>query len=249
MINRLIEFSLKNRFLIVLAYCLLAGWGYWALLSTPIDAIPDLSENQVIVFTDWPGRSPQEVEDQITYPLTVNLQGLPGVRTMRSSSAFGFSMVFVIFEDNVDLYFARTRVLERLNLVSKQLPPGVVPTLGPDATGVGHVFWYTVEGGGLSLRDLRSLQDWYVRYQLNSVPGVAEVASVGGTVQQYQIDIDPNRLRGYALPLSAVVRAVMGSNSNVGGNVVSQNGSWSIVRGLGLIGNLDDIRNIVVASH
>jgi Cu(I)/Ag(I) efflux system membrane protein CusA/SilA len=158
-------------------------------------------------------------------------------------------MIFVIFEDNVDLYFARTRVLERLNLVSKQLPPGVVPTLGPDATGVGHVFWYTVEGGGLSLRDLRSLQDWYVRYQLNSVPGVAEVASVGGTVQQYQIDIDPNRLRSFALPLSTVVRAVMASNSNVGGNVVSQNGSWSIVRGLGLIGNLDDIRNIVVASH
>lgn len=154
-----------------------------------------------------------------------------------------------LFEDDVDLYFARTRVLERLNLVSKQLPSGVVPTLGPDATGVGHVFWYTVEGGGLSLRDLRSLQDWYVRYQLNSVPGVAEVASVGGTVQQYQVDIDPNRLRGYGLPLSAVVRAVMASNSNVGGNVVSQNGSWSIVRGLGLIGNLDDIRNVVVASH
>jgi Cu(I)/Ag(I) efflux system membrane protein CusA/SilA len=227
----------------------IAGWGSWAMLRAPIDAIPDLSDNQVIVFTDWSGRSPQEVEDQITYPLTVNLQGLPGVKVVRSSSAFGFSMIFVIFEDNVDLYFARTRVLERLNLVSKQLPPGVVPTLGPDATGVGHVFWYTVEGGGLSLRDLRSLQDWYVRYQLNSVPGVAEVASVGGTVQQYQIDIDPNRLRSFALPLSTVVRAVMASNSNVGGNVVSQNGSWSIVRGLGLIGNLDDIRNIVVASH
>jgi copper/silver efflux system protein len=227
----------------------IAGWGLWAMLRAPIDAIPDLSDNQVIVFTDWSGRSPQEVEDQITYPLTVNLQGLPGVKVVRSSSAFGFSMIFVIFEDNVDLYFARTRVLERLNLVSKQLPPGVVPTLGPDATGVGHVFWYTVEGGGLSLRDLRSLQDWYVRYQLNSVPGVAEVASVGGTVQQYQIDIDPNRLRSYALSLSTVVRAVMASNSNVGGNLVSQNGSWSIVRGLGLIGNLDDIRNIVIASH
>ncbi len=151
-------------------------------------------------------------------------------------------MIFVIFEDNVDLYFARTRVLERLNLVTKQLPAGVVPTLGP-------VFWYTVEGGSLNLRDLRSLQDWYVRYQLNSVPSVAEVASVGGTVQQYQIDIDPNRLRSYGLPLSTVVRAVIASNSNIGGNVVSQNGSWSIVRGLGLIGSLDDIRNIVVASH
>jgi Cu(I)/Ag(I) efflux system membrane protein CusA/SilA len=249
MIDRLIELSLRNRFLVVALWMGIAGWGLWAMLRAPIDAIPDLSDNQVIVFTDWSGRSPQEVEDQITYPLTVNLQGLPGVKVVRSSSAFGFSMIFVIFEDNVDLYFARTRVLERLNLVSKQLPPGVVPTLGPDATGVGHVFWYTVEGGGLSLRDLRSLQDWYVRYQLNSVPGVAEVASVGGTVQQYQIDIDPNRLRSYALPLSTVVRAVMASNSNVGGNVVSQNGSWSIVRGLGLIANVDDIRNIVVASH
>ena len=249
MIDRLIELSLRNRFLVVALWIGIAGWGLWAMLRAPIDAIPDLSDNQVIVFTDWSGRSPQEVEDQITYPLTVNLQGLPGVKVVRSSSAFGFSMIFVIFEDNVDLYFARTRVLERLNLVSKQLPPGVVPTLGPDATGVGHVFWYTVEGGGLSLRDLRSLQDWYVRYQLNSVPGVAEVASVGGTVQQYQIDLDPNRLRSYALPLSTVVRAVMASNSNVGGNVVSQNGSWSIVRGLGLIANLDDIRNTVVASH
>jgi Cu(I)/Ag(I) efflux system membrane protein CusA/SilA len=249
MIDCLIELSLRNRFLVVALWIGIAGWGLWAMLKAPIDAIPDLSDNQVIVFTDWSGRSPQEVEDQVTYPLTVNLQGLPGVKVVRSSSAFGFSMIFVIFEDDVDLYFARTRVLERLNLVSKQLPAGVVPTLGPDATGVGHVFWYTVEGGGLSLRDLRSLQDWYVRYQLNSVPGVAEVASVGGTVQQYQVDIDPNRLRSYGLPLSTVVRAVMASNSNVGGNVVSQNGSWSIVRGLGLIENLDDIRNIVVGSH
>src|SRR6188508_3820733 len=138
MIQRLIEFSLKNRFLVVLAYLLLAGWSYWALLSTPIDAIPDLSENQVIVFTDWAGHSPQEVEDQVTYPLTVNLQGLPGVRVVRAQSAFGFSMIYVVLNDDVDLYFARTRVLERLNLVSKTLPAGATPTLGPDATGVGH---------------------------------------------------------------------------------------------------------------
>src|SRR5690349_23850016 len=163
MIDRLIEFSLKNRLLVLIAFALLGAWGYWALLKTPLDAIPDLSDNQVIVFTDWSGRSPQEVEDQITYPLAVNLQGLPGVKVVRSSSAFGFSMIFVIFEDDVDLYFARTRVLERLDLVTKQMPAGVAPTLGPDATGVGHVFWYTVEGGGLSLRDLRSLQDWFVR--------------------------------------------------------------------------------------
>ncbi len=152
MINKLIEFSLKNRYLILLAYVLLAGWGYWALLKTPIDAIPDLSENQVIVFSDWPGRSPQEVEDQITYPLTVNLQGLPSVKTVRSSSAFGFSMINIIFEDDVDVYFARTRVLERLNLASGFLPAGVVPTLGPDATGVGQVFWYTVEGPTIPAR-------------------------------------------------------------------------------------------------
>ena len=163
MINSLIAFSLKNRFLIILAYLLLAGWGYWALLSTPVDAIPDLSENQVIVFTDWSGRSPQEVEDQITYPLTVNLQGLPGVRTVRSSSAFGFSMVNIIFDDKTDVYFARTRVLERLSLASSFLPPGIVPTLGPDATGVGQVFWYTVDGPYDPVH-LRSLQDWFVRY-------------------------------------------------------------------------------------
>src|SRR2546425_2282492 len=212
MINRIIEFSLRNRFIIVAAYVLLAGWGYWALTRTPVDAIPDLSDNQVIVFTDWTGRSPQEVEDQITYPLTTTLQGLPGVRTVRGQSAFGFSMINVIFEDSIDLYWARTRVLERLNLVTKQLPEGVVPTLGPDATGVGHIFWYTVEGPRYNLRDLRTLQDWFIRYQLNSVSGVAEVASVGGEVQQYQIDVDPNRLRTYALPLSKVVDAVMRSN-------------------------------------
>jgi Cu(I)/Ag(I) efflux system membrane protein CusA/SilA len=197
MINRLIELSLRNRVLVIAAFLLLGGWGYWALLTTPIDAIPDLSDNQVIVFTDWPGRSPQEVEDQITYPLTVSLQGLPGVRVVRSSSAFGFSMINVIFEDAVDLYFARSRVLERLNLVTRSLPAGVVPTLGPDATGVGHVFWYTVEGKGYSLQDLRTLQDWFVRYQLNAVPGVAEVASIGGVVKQYQVDVDPNRLRAF----------------------------------------------------
>ena len=201
MINRLIEFSLKNRFLILIGYVLLAGWGYWALSKTPIDAIPDLSENQVIVFTDWPGRSPQEVEDQITYPLTVNLQGLPSVKTVRSSSAFGFSMINIIFEDSVDVYFARTRVLERLSLASSFLPSGVISTLGPDATGVGQVFWYTVEGP-YDPGTLRSLQDWFIRYQLNSVPGVAEVASIGGFVRQYQIDVDPVKLRAYNMPSS-----------------------------------------------
>ena len=249
MINRLIEVSLRNRFLVLGLFAFLGAWGYWALLTTPIDAIPDLSDNQVIVFTDWTGRSPQEVEDQITYPLTVSLQGLPGVRVVRSSSAFGFSMINVIFEDNIDLYFARSRVLERLQLLTKSLPSGTVPTLGPDATGVGHVFWYTVEGKGQSLRDLRSIQDWFIRYQLNAVPGVAEVASIGGLVRQYQIDVDPNRLRAYKIPLSTVVDAVMRSNRNVGGNVVEASGTWSVVRGLGLIENTRDLEDIVVAAE
>src|SRR5437867_6626647 len=241
MINWLIETSLRNRFLVIGLFLLVGAWGYWALLTTPIDAIPDLSDNQVIVFTDWTGRSPQEVEDQVTYPLVTNLQGLPGVRVVRASSAFGFSMINVIFGDNIDLYWARTRVLERLNLLAKQLPAGVVPTLGPDATGVGQIFWYTLESDQMNLRDLRTVQDWFVRYQLNSVPGVAEVASVGGYVQQYQVDVDPNKLRAYSLPLSMVVEAVQSSNNNVGGNVVEQAGKWSVVRGVGLIKSDADV--------
>ena len=249
MIHRLIEWSLNNRVLIIALYLGLAGWGYWALIHTPIDAIPDVSDNQVIVFTDWAGRSPQEVEDQVTYPLVTNLQGLPGVRVVRASSAFSFSMINIIFEDNVDLYWARTRVLERLNLVSKQMPAGVVPTLGPDATGVGQIFWFTLESDKHSLRDLRTIQDWFVRYQLNSVPGVAEVASVGGYVQQYQVDVDPNKLRGLNIPLSKVVEAVERSNNNVGGNVVEQSGEWAVVRGVGLIESVADVENIVVGSN
>jgi Cu(I)/Ag(I) efflux system membrane protein CusA/SilA len=247
MINRLIELSLKNRPLILLAYLVLAAWGYWALLRTPIDAIPDLSENQVIVYTDWAGRSPQEVEDQITYPLTVNLQGLAGVKNVRSSSALGFSMINIIFQDDIDLYFARTRVLERLNLASSFLPEGVVPVLGPDATGVGQVFWYTIEGpydGGT----LHSLQDWFIKYQLNSVPGVAEVASIGGWIRQYQIDVDPVKLRAYNIPLRAVIEAVQRSNSNVGAKVLEVNDTELAVRGLGLIGSVKDIEDIVLTA-
>src|SRR5260221_12186386 len=248
MINRLIAVSLKNRVVVLGVYLAIGVWGAWALRATAIDAIPDLSDNQVIVFTDWSGHSAQEVEDQVTYPLSTNLQGLAGVRVVRSQSAFGFSMIYVVFEDNVELYFARTRVLERMSLVTKTLPAGVTPTLGPDATGVGHVFWYTVESPTLSLRDLRSLQDWFIRYQLNAVPGVAEVASVGGFVQQYQIDVDPNRLRTYNLPLSAIVAAVRDSNLNVGGNVLDSNGAWLIVRGVGLIQSIEDVKQIVVGA-
>jgi Cu(I)/Ag(I) efflux system membrane protein CusA/SilA len=211
MVNWLVALSLRHRVLVIGLAFGLAGWGAWAATATPIDAIPDLSDNQVIVFTDWTGHSAQEVEDQVSYPLTVNLKGLAGVRVVRSQSAFGFSMIYVVFEDNVDQYFARSRVLERLSLLSAQMPGGAVPTLGPDATGVGHVFWYTVESDRHSLRDLRSLQDWFIRYQLNAVPGVAEVASVGGHVQQYQFDIDPTRLRAYNLSLGAVVEAATSS--------------------------------------
>jgi Cu(I)/Ag(I) efflux system membrane protein CusA/SilA len=247
-INRMIEFSLKNRWLVIAVYAALACWGYWALLRTPIDAIPDLSENQVIVFTDWAGRSPQEVEDQITYPLTVNLQGLPNVRTVRSASAFGFSMVNVIFEDSVDIYFARTRVLERLSLAGSFLPAGVTPMMGPDATGVGQVFWYTVEGPYDS-GTLHSLQDWFIKYQLNAVPGVAEVASVGGFVRQYQIDLDPIKLRAYNVPLQQIVAAVERSNNNVGAKVMEVGDTEEMVRGIGLIRGLKDIEDISLGAY
>lgn len=248
MINRIIEFSMKNRWLILAVYAALAAWGYWALVHTPIDAIPDLSENQVIVFTEWQGRSPQEVEDQITYPLTANLQGLPHVRTVRSSSAFGFSMVNVIFEDSVDVYFARTRVLERLSLAGSFLPAGVTPMMGPDATGVGQVFWYTVEGPYDS-GTLHSIQDWFIKYQLNSVPGVAEVASVGGFVKQYQIDLDPIKLRAYNVALKDVVTAVERSNNNVGAKVIEDGDTENMVRGIGLIRGLKDIGNISLGVY
>jgi len=248
MINWIIDFSVRNRFMIILFYLALAGVSYWALLSTPIDAIPDLSENQVIVFTDYAGRSPREVEDQVTYPLTVNLQGLAGVKVIRSSSAFGFSMINIIFNEDTELYFARTRVLEKLNLASSFLPQGVIPTLGPDATGVGQAYWYTVEGKGYDLGQLRAIQDFFVRYQLNSVPGVAEVASVGGYVRQYQVDVDPNKLRAYGVAIADVRMALEKSNNNVGGKIIEGGGQDYVVRGIGLIGNLADVESIVIAS-
>jgi Cu(I)/Ag(I) efflux system membrane protein CusA/SilA len=247
MIQRMIEFSLKNRGLVLLAYLVLAVWGYWALLRTPIDAIPDLSENQVIVFTDWAGRSPQEVEDQITYPLTVNLQGLAGIKTVRSSSAFGFSMINLIFEDSVDLYFARARVLEKLNLSSGILPEGVTPVLGPDATGVGQVYWYTVDGP-YDVGTLHSLQHWFIRYQLNSVPGVAEVGTVGGFLREYQVDVDPVKLRAYNIPLRTVLESIQRSNTNVGAKVMEVNDTEMAVRGIGLIKSIADIENIVLSA-
>jgi Cu(I)/Ag(I) efflux system membrane protein CusA/SilA len=248
-ISRIIDFSLQNRFLIIGFALLLVAGGIAAVRTNPVDAIPDISETQIIVFADWPGRSPQEVEDQVTYPMVVNLQGLAGVKAVRSSSAFGFSMANVIFEDGTDLYFARTRILERLNLIGSLLPKGVRPVLGPDATAVGQIFWYTVEGEGQDLGTLRAIQDWYVRYQLNSVPGVAEVASIGGYVRQYQIDVDPNRLAAFGLSIRDVITAVEMSNNNVGGKVVEQGGLEYVVRGIGLIRNVSDVEKTVVASR
>lgn len=248
MIGRLIDFSLRNRFLILGLTLLLIAAGLYTVRTNPIDAIPDISERQVIVFADWPGRSPQEVEDQITYPMTVNLQGLAGVKAVRASSAFGFSMVNVIFEDGTDLYFGRQRILERMSLIQGLMPKGVTPVLGPDASAVGQVFWYTLEGEGHDLGELRALQDWFVRYQLNAVPGVAEVASIGGFVREYQIDLDSDKLTAYGVSLRDVMAAVERSNNNVGGKTIEQNGVEYVVRGVGLIRGLRDISNIAVSA-
>ncbi|MGI8908093.1 MAG: efflux RND transporter permease subunit [Candidatus Sumerlaeaceae bacterium] len=249
MIERIIEFSIRNRFLVIFAALATALVGLYALHKTPVDAIPDLSENQVIVFTDWMGRSPKEIEDQITYPLSVNLQGLAGVKTVRSSSEFNFSMINIIFEDNTDFYFARTRVLERLTLASTFLPQGVTPYLAPDATALGQIFWYTVEGKGYSADRLRSLQDWFVRYQINSVPGVAQVSTAGGFPKEYQVDIDPEKLRAYNVTLGQIVDAVSRSNSAVGGRVVQKNKAEYLVRGAGWIESPEDISKTVLESR
>jgi len=248
MIEKIIEYSARNRVVILMAFALLIAWGVWAVIKTPVDAIPDLSDNQVIVFTEYPGRSPQVVEDQVTYPLSVNLQGLPMVKAVRASSAFGFSMIYVIFDDKADIYWARTRVLERLNYAASLLPQGVVPTLGPDGTGVGHVFWYTLKGKGYDLEQLRTLQDWFVRYQLNTVPGVAEVASIGGFVREYQIDLDPNRLFAYNVKIGDVTDAVKRSNNDVGGRLIEHADAEYLIRGRGYVKSPADLENIVVGA-
>ena len=256
MINRLIEWSLRNRLLVVAGVIFLIAFGVRAIYRTPVDAIPDLSENQVIVYADWAGRSPQEIEDQVTYPLSVNLQGLGGVQAVRASSMFGFSLLTVIFEDRIDNYFARTRVLERLNYFADLLPVGVIPKLGPDATGLGWVYQYylTVDParaplGGYDLGQLRAIQDWLVRYQLNAVSGVAEVGSMGGFVKQYQIEVSSTKMRARNVTLQLVMDAVSQSNLNVGGKVIEENGMEFVVRGLGLVTSLADLENIVLVER
>ncbi len=255
MIAGLIEWSLKNRFLVLCGLLLAMAWGVKALRTTPVDAIPDLSENQVLVFADWMGRSPQEVEDQVTYPLSANLQGLAGVKTVRALSMFGFSLVTVIFEDKVDNYFARARVLERLNYLGTLMPPGVVPALGPDATGLGWVYQYYFEvdasrspQGGYDLGQLRALQDWFVRYQLQAVPGVAEVASLGGFVKQYQVEVNALKLRSAGVSIAQVMTAVAANNLNVGGKVAEENGMEFVLRGVGLVKSVADLEDIVLVQ-
>ncbi|MFQ5751665.1 MAG: efflux RND transporter permease subunit [bacterium] len=244
MLQRIIEWSVNNRFLVILATLFLIVAGTLTMLNIPLDAIPDLSDVQVIIFTEYPGQAPQVVEDQVTYPLTTSMLAVPYAKVVRGYSFFGFSFVYIIFEDGTDLYWARSRVLEYLNYVSKRLPPGVTPSLGPDATGVGWVYEYVLKSNRHDLAELRSIQDWYLRYELTSVPGVAEVASLGGFVKQYQVEVDPNKLLIYNIPLNKVKMAIKRSNNDVGGRLVEMAETEFMVRGLGYIKTMEDLRDI-----
>ena len=249
MIGRIIEWSARNRMFILLAMVFIVGAGIWAVLSTPLDAIPDLSDPQVIVYTEYPGQAPQVVEDQVTYPLTTALLAVPKSKVVRGFSFFGVSFVYVVFEDGTDIYWARSRVLEYLNFAQKRLPTGVTPSLGPDATGVGWVYEYAVIGAQRTLAELRSIQDWFIRYQLTKAGGVAEVASVGGFVKQYQIVVDPEKLRAYGIPLTKITDAVRASNMDVGGSTIEMTEREYMVRGQGYLHGIQDIEGIVLKSE
>jgi copper/silver efflux system protein len=266
--NRIIRFCLEQKLIVFLITLSVVGWGVmvapfdwefkWLLRDpVPVDAIPDIGENQQIVFTEWMGRSPQDVQDQVTYPLTVSLLGIPGVKTVRSFSMFGFSTIYVIFDEKVEFYWSRSRLLEKLSSIPPGiLPPGVQPTLGPDATAMGQVFWYTLEGrdpegrpaGGWDLEELRSIQDWYVRYGLLSAEGVSEVASVGGFVKEYQIDVDPNAMRATGVSLESIFDAVRTSNLDVGAGTIEINRVEYMIRGVGFIKDLRDLENTTVKA-
>jgi Cu(I)/Ag(I) efflux system membrane protein CusA/SilA len=250
MIEKIIEFAARNKFLTVVLVFFVATWGFWAMKNIPLDAIPDLSDAQVIVFTEWDGRSPDLVEDQITYPIVTTMIAAPKVKFVRGQSMFGLSFVYIIFEDGTDIYWARSRVLEYLDQVRGKLPEGITPTLGPDATGVGWVFEYALvdESGKNDLAELRSFQDWYLRYWLEAVPGVAEVASVGGFVKQYQVEIDPNKLVAYNIPIDQVIRAIRKGNNDVGGRVVEFASTEYFVRGRGYIKSVEDIEKVPVST-
>ncbi|KAA9035450.1 efflux RND transporter permease subunit [Ginsengibacter hankyongi] len=249
MVNKLIELSLRNRFIVLLIAVGLLVWGIYNIQRNPVDAIPDLSENQVIVFTEWEGQSPQIMEDQVTYPLVSNLQGVPKVKNIRGTSMFGMSFVYIVFDDDVDIYWARTRVLEKLNYAQRLLPQGVTPTLGPDGTGVGHIFWYHLDAPKMDLGEQRALQDWYVKFALQTVPGVAEVASFGGFEKQYQLVIDPIKLQFYNLSMTDVMDKVRANNNDVGGRKLEMAGMGYIIRGLGYIKNKEDIENIALSNN
>ena len=249
MVNKLIELSLRNRYVVLTLAAGLLAWGIYSIQRNPVDAIPDLSENQVIVFTEWTGQSPQIMEDQVTYPLVSNLQGVPRVKDIRGTSMFGMSFVYVVFDDDVDIYWARTRVLEKLNYAQRLLPEGVTPTLGPDGTGVGHIFWYHLDAPKMNLGEQRALQDWYVKFALQTVPGVAEVASFGGFEKQYQLVVDPVKLQFYNFSMMDVIKKVRANNNDVGGRKLDISGMAYIIRGLGYIKNKSDIENIAVGNN
>src|SRR6516162_10145328 len=246
MLTAIIDFSLKNKFIVLLATAALALGGIYALRNIPLDAIPDLSDTQVIIYTEWPGQAPQIVQDQVTYPITTKMLSVPRAKTVRGYSFYGFSFVYVIFEDGTDPYWARSRVLEYLSSISGQLPKNVTPSLGPDATGVGWAFMYSLNSTNRDLAELRSMQDWYLKYQLASVPGVSEVASVGGFVKQYQVTVDPARLRAYNLSISDVAMAVKRSNGEVGGRSIELGEKEFILRIRGYVNKLDDLRKVAV---
>lgn len=249
MVHQIIDWSMRNRFIVLLLAAALFVWGIFAVKKNPIDAIPDLSENQVIVFTEWMGRSPQLMEDQITYPLVTNLQGIPKIKYVRGSSMFGMSFIYVIFEDDVDIYWARERVTERISTISKSLPDGVTPQLGPDGTGVGHVLWYTLDAPNMDLGEQRAIQDWYVKFALQNVPGVSEIASFGGFQKQYQIAIDPNKLLFYKLTVPQVIAAVRRNNNEAGGRKFEMSGMGYIIKTSGYLKSMEEIANIPIKNQ
>lgn len=249
MVHRIIDWSLRNRFIVLALSLVLFIWGVFSVKKNPIDAIPDLSENQVIVFTEWMGRSPQLIEDQITYPMVTNLQGMPNIKYVRGSSMFGMSFIYVIFEDDVDIYWARERVLERLSTVSNTLPQGVTPTLGPDGTGVGHVLWYTLDAPNIDLGEQRAIQDWYVKFALQNVSGVSEIASFGGFQKQYQVTINPNKLLYYKLSAANVINAIRANNNESGGRKFEMSDVGYIIKTSGYLQSIEDIENIPIGNQ
>jgi CzcA family heavy metal efflux pump len=248
MIESLISFSLRNRFLVLLVATGMFAWGIYSVKINKIDAIPDLSENQVIVFTEWMGRSPQIIEDQVTYPLVTNLQGLPQVKYVRGSSMFGMSFVYVIFDDETEIYWARERVLERLSYATRLLPEGVTPTLGPDGTGVGHILWYTLDAPGMDLGEQRAIQDWYVKFALQNVAGVSELASFGGFQKQYQVTLDPNKLRYYGLSMQEVIQSVRSNNNEAGGRKFEMSDIGYIIKTTGYLKSVQEIENLPIRT-